>query len=174
MTTATPSPWWRTLSWASGQCGGLCMSSVTDHAISSGAVQSPARSWPEKTATTPGASLAAERSTPLIRAWANGLRTTSIHSIPGTVMSSVYRAWPVMSSGSSFRRTSVPITRRAVCAIVRLLRARGRGGHMHLLGRRHHGFHDVLVPGAPAQVALEAVSDLLLGERAGSLLDQAG
>ncbi len=40
---------------------------------------------------------------PLIRAWANGLRTMDTHSIPGTLMSLTYRDFPVISSGSSLR-----------------------------------------------------------------------
>jgi hypothetical protein len=49
-----------------------------------------------------------EVSTDLIRAWAYGLRTTDIHSMPGTVRSSVYLASPVRNSASSFRNTGLP------------------------------------------------------------------
>ena len=84
------------------------MSSVTGQAMSIGAAQSPARSFPEKAATTPSITRAFDRSTLRIRAFANGLRTTLIHSIPGIEMSSVYRPWPVISSASSFRFTDCP------------------------------------------------------------------
>ena len=65
------------------------MSSVTAQAMSSGAAQSLARSLPENAATTLFISRAFDTSTLLMRAWANGLRTTPIHSMPGSVMSSV-------------------------------------------------------------------------------------
>ncbi|GBC87420.1 hypothetical protein HRbin12_01426 [bacterium HR12] len=102
-TTATPSPWYLALSFVSGQWGGLLMSWVTGQAMSNGPAHS--KSWPEKAATTPGMARALETSTALIRACANGLRTTAIHSIPGTDRSSVYLACPVRNSASSFRRT---------------------------------------------------------------------
>src|SRR5206468_9185859 len=108
----------------------------------------------------------------LIRAWANGLRTTYIHSMPGNVRSSVYRAWPVISSGSSFRKTPVPTYRWVTCAIpVTPLPARGRG--VHLLGRGQDGLDDVLVAGASAQIAFQPEPDGLLGE-VGVLRDEAG
>ena len=77
------------MSWARGQWGGFLMSSVTGQAMSIGPAQSLARSVPEKAATTPSTALAFDRSTFLIRAWANGLRTTATHSVPGIVRSSV-------------------------------------------------------------------------------------
>ena len=87
-TTATPSPTWRALSLASGQCSLILMSSVTGQAQTRGAAHSPARSAPLKAATQPSMARALETSTPLIRACANGLRTTWTQSIPGTTMSS--------------------------------------------------------------------------------------
>jgi hypothetical protein len=74
-TTATPSPTWRALSFASGQCSLILMSSVTGHAHTSGAAHSSARSAPLKAATQPSIASALETSTPLMRACANGLRT---------------------------------------------------------------------------------------------------
>src|SRR5215470_17437758 len=87
-TTATASPAKRALSLASGQCGGLLMSSVTGQAIGSGPAQSSARSAPENAATTPGASDARETSTLLIFACAYGLRTRANQTIPGSERSS--------------------------------------------------------------------------------------
>ena len=80
-----------------------------------------ATSLPVKTSTTFGAALAAEMSTLVIRAWANGLRTIARCSIPGRVMLSVQRVRPVISRWSSLRRRSRPIS----AACVRLL----GGGH---------------------------------------------
>ena len=68
-------------------CGAFLSSSVTGHAISNGPAHS--KSLPAKAATTPGTSSALATSTPSIRAWANGLRTTDIHSMPDAVRSSV-------------------------------------------------------------------------------------
>ena len=52
------------------------MSSVTGHAQTSGAGHSSARSAPLKAATHPSIATAFETLTPLIFAWAKGLRTT--------------------------------------------------------------------------------------------------
>ena len=41
-------------------------------------------------------------------AWASGERTIAAHSIPGSEMSSTYRARPVISRGSSLRRSALP------------------------------------------------------------------
>ncbi len=108
-TTATPSPAWRALSLASGQCSPILMSSVTGHAQTSGAGHSSARSAPLNAATHPSIARAFETSTPLIFACANGLRTTYAQSIPGTVMSSTNRDRPVISSGSSLRGRGCPM-----------------------------------------------------------------
>ena len=67
---------WRALSLARGQCSLILMSSVTGHAQTSGAGHSSARSAPLKAATHPSIATAFETSTPLIFAWAKGLRTT--------------------------------------------------------------------------------------------------
>src|SRR5207247_10199851 len=137
-----------------GHVGGWLMSSVTGHAMSNGPVQSSARSWPEKAATTPGMESALDRSTPPIFACAYGLRTMCIHSIPWAVRSSVYFAWPVSNSGSSFRRTGVPITRDSVFAMwLSPLRLRAA----QLPGGSRDTFNCVLVGGAAAEVVLRLV-----------------
>src|SRR5712691_6879518 len=116
---------------------------------------SSARSWPENAATTPSEASAFETSTLVIRACAYGLRTSAIQIIPGRVRSSRYCAWPVRSSGSSLRRTGVPI-------VAVISDARGR----------LHGLDDVVVAGAAAEVALERQPDLGLA-RLRMLLQQA-
>ena len=65
-TTATPSPTWRALSLASGQCSLILMSSVTGQAQTSGAAHSAARSAPLNAATQPSMASAFDTSTPLI------------------------------------------------------------------------------------------------------------
>src|SRR3972149_1250403 len=102
---------------------------------------------------------ALEASSALIRACANGLRTTVIHSIPGTVRSSVYSACPVRNSGSSLRRTGVP-TYFSVVAIVDPPSGPRAAPVLRGVGGR---LHDVLGAGAAAQVALEGRPHLLLG-----------
>src|SRR5215210_4934587 len=115
---------------------------------------SSARSCPVKTATTPGCSFASETSMLVIFAWAKGLRRNERCSIPGSLMLSVHVAWPVTSAGSSLRGTPPPTYfSGASVTTYPLLRRRG------LLD----GLDDVLVAGAAAQVALEALPDLLLG-----------
>ncbi len=72
---------------AIAQCGGLLTSMPGGtQAIGSGAARS--RSWPVKTACTPGAALAAEVSIETIFACASGERTNDAHSCPVTLMSS--------------------------------------------------------------------------------------
>src|SRR3990172_10740368 len=132
------------------------MSSVTGQAMRRGPAHS--KSCAEYAATTPSMLRAADRSTPLIRACAYGLRTTAIHSIPGAVRSSVYLAAPVRNSGSSLRRTGCP-TNFSVVAISTPLHLRAA----HLLSGVQDGLHDVLVAGAAAQVALEGFAHLRLG-----------
>src|SRR3990172_4577451 len=129
------------------------MSSVTGQAMRRGPAHS--KSCAQYAPTTPSMLSAADRSTPLIRACAYGLRTTAIHSIPGAVRSSVYLAAPVRNSGSSLRRTGCP-TNFSVVAISTPL-------HPHaapLLGGGGGGRHDVLIAGAAAQVALQGRANL--------------
>ena len=69
--------------------------------------------------------------------------------MPGSVRSSVNVPRPVISRGSSRRRMAEPKMRRA------------HSRPPIAAGGRLHGAHDVLVAGAAAQVALQAVADLL-------------
>ena len=67
------------------------------------------RSAPVITASTPGIFRASDASIPLIVAWAYGLRTMSIQSIPGRLTSSMYSPLPRMKRGSSLRLTEWPM-----------------------------------------------------------------
>src|SRR5262245_64086596 len=88
------------------------------------------------------------------RACAKGLRTKASQSIPGTAMLSVKRAPPVMSLGSSLRSFGAPMFRG--CSVVAI-------SPPLALRDGRDGLHDVVVTGAAAEVALEAVADVLLG-----------
>src|SRR5215471_9009405 len=129
------------------------MSSVTGHAH--GRLPcSAAKSAPEKAATTPGMPRAPLRSTPVIFACANGLRTNAMCSMPGSLMLSVQLVCPVMSLASSFRSLALPSSA--------------------------HGADDVLVSGAAAEIALKPLPDLLVSgvrvvlEQVGGRHDHAG
>ena len=78
------------------------MSGVTGQAQGSDPC-SAAKSAPEYAAMTPGASVAADTSTEVIRACACGLRRNATCSSPGRVMLSVQLVWPVISLASSLR-----------------------------------------------------------------------
>ncbi len=69
------------------------------------------------TPTTPGIAAAAAVSTASIVAWTYGGRTIAIHTMPGIVQSSMYRACPVSRSGSSLRRTGCPMNRSVVTIV---------------------------------------------------------
>src|SRR5215469_13916457 len=71
-------------------------------------------------------------------------------------MSSRYVAIPVISRGSSQRRMPRPTKVWGLIVVVAMLRTPLSRG-------RFHGVHDVLIPGAAAEVPLEAVPDLLFG-----------
>src|SRR6266851_8834386 len=79
--------------------------------------------------------------------------------MPGIWMSSTYVAVPVMRRGSSLRRMLLP-TRVSVLvmvvAMIALLRSGFRRASLHRI-------HNVLIAGAAAQIAFEAVADLFLG-----------
>src|ERR1700694_5297543 len=75
-------------------------------------------------------------------------------AIPGRTKSSVYLAWPVIRRGSSRRLILEPKMRDAMAALCLRLHP--------LCGVLDRG-HDVLVPGAAAQVALQPVANLRLG-----------
>ena len=84
------------------------MSGVTGHA--QGRLgHSSTSSAPVNTAITPGVATAPETSIDLMRAWASGLRTKAIVSMPAAVMLSVQFVWPVMRWASSLRRGAVPM-----------------------------------------------------------------
>ena len=104
-TTATASPANRILSPVRGYRTGTLMSSVIGQ--TNGSAPS-SRSAAVKTPTTPGIAAASAVSIASIVAWTYGGRTSAIHTIPGIVQLSTYCASPVMSSGSSLRRTGRP------------------------------------------------------------------
>src|SRR5205085_162593 len=121
-------------------------------AMKSGAANSS--SSPVYAATTPGSSRAFDTSIPLIRACANGLRTSPTQSIPGRLMLSTYLARPVISSASSLRSWLVPTNLVVDSVTVISPSSRARDGL--------HGLDDVVVAGAPAEVPLEPVADLVV------------
>src|SRR6476469_2161811 len=101
--------------------------------------------------TTPGMAAAAAVSMPRITACACGERRKAACAMLGSLMSSTYLPWPVMSGASSLRRTDAPMPESlAVVAIALPLR------------RGEHGIDDVVVARAAAEVALEPVADFLL------------
>src|SRR3982751_317794 len=168
-----------------------------------------ATSRPLNAVTTPGSRSAALTSTPVIRAWASGLRRIARYSMPGKVMLSVHMVRPVMRRASSLRFRAAPtsalrpaegcsVTVMVSCPSsrhrlgddlvgnllgpsARVRRSRGGrtsgragvGGGLgwfgggaagtQRAGSVAHGPHDVLVPGAAAQVAFEALADLGVG-----------
>src|SRR5262245_10754881 len=134
------------------------MSSVIGQTIGSGPAHSPARSAPLQAPTTPGISSAFETSTFATLALANGLRTTARCSMPGSVRLSTKFPCPVTSEASSLRGTDVP-TNFSVIAISPPSSLRAG----HLTGGVEDRLHDVVVAGAPAEVALERLADLLVG-----------
>src|SRR5689334_1515379 len=95
--------------------------------------------------------------------------------MPGRVTLSVQRVRPVMRRASSLRVRAFPnspvvgsavvVMTSAPCHRGGLGRLRGVGGHgagLHRLRGALHGAHDVLVAGAPAEVAFDALADLVL------------
>ena len=108
-TTATISPANATRSLGIGEWTGVTWSGVIGQALMHTPSSSP-KSAPLSTATTFGAEAAAEVSTEVIVAWANGLRTMARWSMPGRVRLSVHRVRPVISRWSSLRRRSLPIS----------------------------------------------------------------
>src|SRR2546430_2484104 len=157
-TTATASPANRILSPVRGYRTGILMSSVIGQTNGSPPIS---RSAAVKTPTTPGIAAASAVSIPSIVAWTYGGRTSAIHTMPGIVQLSMYCASPVMSSGSSLRRTGRP-TNDSVATMTVLpsgLRA------AHLAGGIQDRLDDVLVTGAPAEVPLEGLAHLRLRRR---------
>src|SRR4051812_11152394 len=105
---------------------------------------------------------AAAVSTRLITACACSERANAANPMPGSVMSSTKRPWPVISAASSLRRTEAPMPDWLVVTAIALP-----------LGRAEDGVDDVLVPSAAAEVALEAEADVLLA-RVRILFEQVG
>src|SRR5229473_521179 len=126
-------------------------------------------------ATTPGAFAAWVISMLLIRACANGLRTTDKETVPGRVKSSTKCPSPLTSRGSSRRWILAPImvvTAMSAPPCGGLGGGRGRRA-AHGGGRRLHRLDDVHVARAAAEVALEALANLVIG-RVRVLLEQVG
>src|SRR5688572_13026783 len=134
------------------------MSSVIGHTKGS----SPrSRSPAVNAAITPGIDAAADVSIESILAWTYGGRTSPIHAIPGIVWLSMKLACPVMSSGSSLRRTAWPMTFSVATTPI----APSGPGAGHGPGGVEDGPHDVLVAGAPAEVPLQRQAEFLLRGR---------
>src|SRR2546425_9035465 len=131
------------------------MSSVMGHTNGSAPTS---RSSAVYTPITPGMDFAADVSMESIFAWTNGGRTMAIHTMPGAVMLSTKLACPVMSWGSSLRRTACPMKRSAT-AIDEPLSDLSAG---HGSGGVEDRLHDVLVPGAPAEGSFERLAHILL------------
>src|SRR5579885_843343 len=113
-------------------------------------------SAPVKTATTPGRSNAGLTLRLLMRAAACGLRTMQAWCMPGILMSSTYVAVPVMRRGSSRRRIFLPTRASCLTVVAMALCSCFRRGGFHRVD-------DMLIAGAPANVAFEAFADLGLG-----------
>src|SRR5919106_1287641 len=121
---------------------------------------------------TPGICSASVLSMPVMFAWATGERTTARWSRPVRLMLSVQRVRPVTSRASSFRareRPSSPgVVGSAVVVISLPSRNRGglvdrrRGAGLHRVRGALDGADDVLVTGAAAEVALEALAHRVL------------
>ena len=108
-TTATVSPAKATRSVGIGTWVGATWSVVIAQALMQTPCASP-RSAPVSTVTTFSEALAASVSMETIFAWAKGLRTIAMCSMPGSAMLSVQRVRPVMRRWSSLRRRSRPIS----------------------------------------------------------------
>src|SRR5262245_13964412 len=113
------------------------------------------------TARTPGSALAREVSMRLIRACACGLRSSLACSMPLGLRSATYSVRPVTFSAPSARgiESPTPFTPRVVFITVAMAStppSRRGGGCL-----RDRGDH-LRVPGAPAQIAGDPVTNLLL------------
>src|SRR5215469_6128123 len=109
------------------------------------------------TASTPGTLRARSVLIAVIFAWANGLRTMSRYTIPGSCTSSTYDPLPRMKRASSLRLIACPmpptagVVRGAMESPLPLL----RGGVLY-------GLDDVHVSGAPEQIAGDRVPNVCL------------
>src|SRR5262244_113719 len=111
------------------------------------------------TARTPGSALARLVSMRTIRAWACGLRSNLAWSMPRGLMSATYCTRPVTFSGPSGRGidSPTPLTSR----VVFMVDMSGAPGGGRLGGLADGGDH-LRVARAPAEIARDAVPDLLL------------
>src|SRR6187399_316660 len=111
------------------------------------------------TALTPGSASAFEVLIDLIRACGCGLRNTLPQIMPGMVVSAANCARPVTLSMPSGRMVRWPIHLLLVTTFIGLLQLLLGA---HLGGGVHHRADDLVVAGAPAQVAGEPEADFLL------------
>src|SRR3989442_8394841 len=129
------------------------------------------RSFPVRTASTPGILAAFDASTRTMRACGTGARCSLQNSIRGRTMSSANRVTPAHFDRPSTLRTGVPTTRRrrpSDAAAMEGLLGRPRRRILHPPRRQLHRLEDLEVAGAPAQVAREGLADLpARGARAG-------
>ena len=115
------------------------------------------------TALTPGSASAFEVSIETMRACGWGLRSTRPMSWPARLKSAPKRARPVTLSTPSGRMVRVPTYVLRRCPVRRRL---GHGLSLsHCRGGVHHRADDLVVAGAPAEVAGQPVADL--GARSG-------
>src|SRR5438105_2438873 len=117
MTMAMSLFWCCVLFFVRGRWVGFLMFLVTGYVIGRELVYSSARSCFEYVVTMFLVVSVFDRSTPPIRVWVNGFRTTIMWSMLGTDRSSVYFPWPVISLASSFRKTEIPTMRCSITAI---------------------------------------------------------
>src|SRR5580693_9105725 len=139
-TNATSWPWNRTLSVASTAC-------TSRDSVGIQASWRSSSMAPVMTARTRGCASAAAVSTEMIRACASGLRRMAPYSIPGSAMSSVNVPRPRTNRASSLRGS------RPYALLIR----------GPVLGGPEHRLDDVLVAGAPAELAGQHLADLLGG-----------
>ena len=111
------------------------------------------------TAFTPGSFSAFEVSIDLMRACGCGLRNTLPQIMPGMVVSAANWARPVTLSMPSGRMVRWPIHLLLVTRFIGLLQLL-LGAHFG--GGVHHRADDLVIAGAPAEVAGEPEADFLL------------
>ena len=138
------------------------MSSVTGQAHGIGAAHTSARSAPLYTATTPGSSVAAAVSTPTIRAWAYGLRTTA--QVQGARdVEIVGELGLAREQGGIFPAQPALADDRRGCGFG----GRHRSAPAHASAAARTALDDVVVPGAAAEVALQPDAHLPLASGSG-------
>src|SRR5213593_5219191 len=129
------------------------------------------RSFPVRTAFTPGTLAARDGSIERIRAWGWGLRSSLAKSMRGRNRSSANRVTPVTFAVASTLRWAFPTTRNPVGFLpeaIQGLRYRLRVLAPHPSGRQLDGFVDLDVAGAAAEVAGQCLLDVVsCGTRVG-------